>query len=127
PFGLLACDVPGVGSTASAVPPAAYAPDAPNPAVRVQSMGGSPGEGGWVNRPDYPKMASIDAAAELWSKTELTPADVDFAELYDGFTFLTFAWLEALGFCGTGESGPFVGGASGLALVGDPPLHTYGR
>ena len=126
PFGLLDCDVPVDGSIALVVSAAEYAPDAPNPAVRVQSMGGSSGEGGWVNRRDYPKMASIDAATELWSKTDLGPGDVDIAELYDGFTFLTFAWLEALGFCGTGESGPFVDGASRIALDGALPLNTYG-
>jgi len=36
----------------------------------------------------------------MWSRTDLTPADLNLAELYDGFTFLTFAWLEALGICG---------------------------
>ena len=76
--------------------------------------------------PRPPRQRLIDAAAELWSKTDLGPCDVDIAELYDGFTFLTFAWLEALGFCGTGESGPFVDGASRIALDGDLPLNTYG-
>ena len=71
-------------------------------------------------------MASIDAAAEMWSRTDLGPADVDLAELYDGFTFLTFAWLEALGFCGDGEAGPFVEGAARIALDGELPLNTYG-
>jgi acetyl-CoA acetyltransferase len=71
-------------------------------------------------------MASTDAAAELWSRTALRPADVDIAELYDGFTFLTLAWLEALGLCGDGEAGPFVDGASRIALDGDLPLNTYG-
>jgi acetyl-CoA acetyltransferase len=126
PFGLLDCDVPIDGSIAVVVSHADYAADAPNPAVRVQSMGGAPGTGGWDQRPDYPKMASIDAAAELWSKTDLTPTDVDLAELYDGFTFLTFAWLEALGFCGDGESGPFVDGGSRIALDGELPVNTYG-
>jgi acetyl-CoA acetyltransferase len=126
PFGLLDCDVPIDGSIAVVVSHADYAADAPNPAVRVQSMGGAPGTGGWDQRPDYPKMASIDAAAELWSKTDLKPADVDLAELYDGFTFLTFAWLEALGFCGEGESGPFVDGGTRIALDGDLPVNTYG-
>ena len=55
-------------------------------------------------------MASADAAAQMWSRTDLTPADLNLAELYDGFTFLTFAWLEALGICGDGEAGPFVEG-----------------
>jgi acetyl-CoA acetyltransferase len=126
PFGLLDCDVPIDGSIAVVVSHADYASDAPNPAVRVQSMGGASGAGGWDQRPDYPKMASMDAAAELWSKTDLKPSDVDIAELYDGFTFLTFAWLEALGFCGDGESGPFVDGGSRIALNGDLPVNTYG-
>jgi acetyl-CoA acetyltransferase len=126
PFGLLDCDVPIDGSIAVVVSHADYAADAPNPAVRVQSMGGAPGTGGWDQRPDYPKMASIDAAAELWSKTDLKPSDVDVAELYDGFTFLTFAWLEALGFCGQGESGPFVEGGTRIAIGGELPVNTYG-
>ena len=71
-------------------------------------------------------MASVDAAAEMWARTDLTPSDVDVAELYDGFTFLTFAWLEALGFCGDGEAGPFVEGATRIALDGELPLNTYG-
>jgi acetyl-CoA acetyltransferase len=104
PFGLLDCDVPIDGSIAVVVSTVEYARDCPHPPVHVESMGGSRGTGGWDQRPDYPKMASIEAAAELWGKTDLTPADVDLAELYDGFTFLTFAWLEALVFCGTGKA-----------------------
>lgn len=127
PFGLLDCDVPIDGSIAVVVSSADYAPDCPNPPVRVASMGGGTGVGGgWDQRPDYPKMASIEAGAELWSKTDLTPGDVDVAELYDGFTFLTFAWLEALRFCGDGESGPFVEGGTRIAIGGDLPLNTYG-
>ena len=71
-------------------------------------------------------MASTDAAREMWNATDLRPADVDLAELYDGFTFLTMAWLEALGFCADGESGPFLEGASRIALDGALPLNTYG-
>jgi acetyl-CoA acetyltransferase len=125
PFGLLDCDVPVDGSVAFVVSSAAVAKDCHHP-VRVESCGGASGLGGWEQRPDYPKMASTDAAAELWSRTDLTPSDVDFAELYDGFTFLTFAWLEALGFCGDGEAGPFVEGATRIARDGQLPLNTYG-
>jgi acetyl-CoA acetyltransferase len=126
PFGLLDCDVPIDGSIAIVVSHADYAADCPSPAVRVASMGGSTGPGAWVNRPDYPKMASMDAAADMWSKTDLRPSDVDIVELYDGFTFLTFAWLEALGIVGDGESGPFVEGATRIALDGELPVNTYG-
>ncbi|MGV0718080.1 thiolase family protein [Mycolicibacterium sp. XJ662] len=126
PFGLFDCDVPVDGSIAVVVSHADYAPDCPNPAVAVEAVGGSYGLGGWFHRDDFPKMASVDAAAEMWSRTELTPADVDVAELYDGFTFLTLAWLEALGFCADGEGGPFVQGAARIALDGELPLNTYG-
>jgi acetyl-CoA acetyltransferase len=51
---------------------------------------------------------------------------VELAELYDGFTFLTLAWLEALGLCGDGEAGPFVEGGKRIALDGELPLNTYG-
>jgi acetyl-CoA acetyltransferase len=126
PFGLLDCDVPVDGSQAVIVSAADRAGDGPHPAVRFEAVGGSAGEGGWDQRPDYPKMASADAAAQMWSRTHLTPGDIDVAELYDGFTFLTFAWLEALGLCGDGEAGPFVEGGQRIALGGDLPLNTYG-
>ncbi|MGX7678574.1 thiolase family protein [Jatrophihabitans sp. DSM 45814] len=61
----------------------------------------------------------------LWSRTDLTPADVDCAQLYDGFSIITMQWLEALGFCGMGESGPFVE-AGNTRLGGTLPLNTDG-
>ncbi|HEX3955046.1 MAG TPA: thiolase family protein, partial [Trebonia sp.] len=58
PLSLLDCDVPVDGSIAVVVSAADRAGDGPNPPVRVEAIGGSPGEGGWDQRPDYPKMAS---------------------------------------------------------------------
>ena len=126
PFGLLDCDIPVDGSIAMVISHEDHAPDCPNPAIHIEAIGGSDGHGAWIDRPDYPRMASADAAAELWSRTDLTPADLDLAELYDGFTFLTFAWLEALGICGEGEAGAYVEGATRIALDGELPLNTYG-
>jgi acetyl-CoA acetyltransferase len=126
PLGLLDCDVPVDGSIAVVVSRSDYAKDCPNPAVAVEAIGGAYGSGGWFHRPDFPKMASIEAAEQMWSRTDLTPNDLDVAELYDGFTFLTIAWLEALGICADGEGGPFVEGASRIALDGALPLNTYG-
>jgi acetyl-CoA acetyltransferase len=126
PFGLLDCDVPVDGSIAIVVSHQSFAADCPRPPVRVAAMGGATGIGGWMQRADFPKMASVEAAAQMWSRTDLRPADVDVAELYDGFTYLTFAWLEALGLCGEGEAGPFVEGATRIALDGALPLNTYG-
>ena len=71
-------------------------------------------------------MAARDAAASMWERTDLSPADVDVAELYDGFSILTMVWLEALGFCGRGESGPFVEDGTAIARDGVLPLNTAG-
>ena len=62
----------------------------------------------------------------MWERTDLTPADVEVAQLYDGFSILTMVWLEALGFCGRGESGPFVRRGSVIARDGELPLNTAG-
>jgi acetyl-CoA acetyltransferase len=127
PFGLLDCDIPVDGSVAFVLSAADYGKDAPKPAIRINAMAGAPGApGAWWYRDDYPHMASWDAARNLWARTELTAADLDFGNLYSGFTFLTFAWLEALGICEEGGAGPFVEGASRIALDGSFPLNTYG-
>lgn len=126
PFGLYDCDIPVDGAIAVVVSVSEHAGGCPARPVTVAAMGGAPGTGGWTQRSDYPAMASVEAAADMWSKTDLTSADVDVAELYDGFTFLTFAWLEALGLCEPGGAGPFVEGGHRIALDGELPLNTYG-
>jgi acetyl-CoA acetyltransferase len=127
PLGLYDCDVPVDAACAFVVSDAAAAPDLPKPAVRVHAAARvSDPFGGWFRRTDYPRMASTDAARELWSRAELGPGDLDFAELYDGFSFLTLAWLEALGICGVGESGAFVEGGQRIGIDGELPLNTYG-
>ena len=72
------------------------------------------------------QTAAASAGAHMWSRTDLKPADVDVANLYDGFTVLTLFWLEGLGFCGKGEGGPFVEGGARIALDGELPLATSG-
>ena len=126
PFGLFDCDVPVDGSIAFVVSTDAHADACPRHPIRVEAMGGAAGTGGWIHRPDFPRMAAVDAAAQMWGRTDLRPGDVDVAQLYDGFTFITLSWLEALGLCPEGESGPFVEGGTRIALDGELPLNTYG-
>jgi acetyl-CoA acetyltransferase len=80
----------------------------------------------WDQSTSTHEPQTLGPAAHLWSRTDLRPADVDVAELYDGFSFLALAWLEALGFCGHGEGGPFIEGGKRIALDGDVPLNTHG-
>jgi len=127
PFCLFDCDVPVDGSTAVVVSAAEHGRDVDHPVARVEAVGTAlRGRPSWDQWDDMTTMAARDAAAHMWSRTKLGPGDVDVAELYDGFSFLTLAWLEALGFCGRGESGPFVEGGARIALDGELPLNTQG-
>jgi acetyl-CoA acetyltransferase len=127
PFGLFDCDVPVDGSTALIVSRADHASAVDHPVARVEAMGTAlRGRPSWDQFDDLTTMAARDAGAHLWTRTDLTPADVDIVELYDGFSFLALTWLEALGFCGKGEGGPFIEGGTRIALDGELPLNTHG-
>ncbi len=127
PLCLFDCDAPADGSTAFVVSHRDYAPDAPRPACHVDAVGTAlRGRPSWDQFDDMTTMAARDAAASMWERTDLTPADVDVAQLYDGFSILVMVWLEALGFCGRGESGPYVADGSAIARDGVLPLNTAG-
>jgi len=127
PLCLLDCDVPCDGGTAMIVSRVELARDLRRPPLRVEAVGSAlRGRPSWDQFDDLTTMALRDAAAMLWERTDLRPSDVDVAELYDGFSFIALDWLEALGFCGKGEGGPFVEGGQRIALDGEIPLNTNG-
>jgi acetyl-CoA acetyltransferase len=127
PFCLYDCDVPVDGATAVIVSRRDEARGLRRPPLGVEAVGTAlRGRPSWDNFDDLTTMALRDAAAMLWERTDLRPRDVDVAELYDGFSFIAMAWLEALGFCGRGESGAFVAGGRRIALDGEIPLNTNG-
>jgi hypothetical protein len=125
PICLFDCDVPVDGSTAIVVSAADTEPDLRAP-VRIEAMAGVvDGRPSWDQWEDMSRVGYATAAA-MWNRTDLRPDDVDVAELYDGFTIEVVWWLEALGFCGTGEAATFVEGGARLALDGELPMNTWG-
>jgi acetyl-CoA acetyltransferase/uncharacterized OB-fold protein len=127
PLCLYDCDVPADGSTAVIVSRVDTASELRKPPVQVEAVGTAlHGRPSWDQFDDLTTMALRDAAAMMWTRTDLRPADVDVAELYDGFSFIALAWLEALGFCGHGEGGPFLEGGANIASDGVIPLNTHG-
>jgi acetyl-CoA acetyltransferase len=126
PFCLYDCDVPADGSTALIVSRADISGLRKQP-IQVEAVGSAiHGRPSWDQWDDLTTMALRDAAAQMWTRTELKPNDVDVAELYDGFSFITMAWLEALEFCGKGEGGPFIDGGERIARDGLIPVNTHG-
>ena len=127
PFCLYDCDIPVDGSTAIIVSHVDAAKDMRRPPLRVEAVGSAlHGRPSWDQFDDLTTMALRDASKMMWARTDLRPADVDVAELYDGFSFIALAWLEALGFCEKGEGGRFIEGGHNISLTGKIPLNTHG-
>jgi acetyl-CoA acetyltransferase len=127
PLRLYDCDVPCDGGTAVIVSRADTAPDLRKPPIQVEAVGTAlHGRPSWDQFDDLTTMACRDAGKHLWSRTDLKPTDVQLAEMYDGFSFITMAWIEAMQFCGRGEAGPFIEGGQRIARDGELPLNTHG-
>jgi acetyl-CoA acetyltransferase/uncharacterized OB-fold protein len=127
PFGLYDCDVPCDAAIAVVVSAVDAARDMPKPPVFVEAVGTQ-----IVERLDWDQSTLthepqvLGQAAHVWTRTSLRPADVDVAELYDGFSFNCLSWIEALGFCGIGEAKDFLDGGKNIARDGQLPLNTHG-
>ena len=64
-------------------------------------------------------------ADDLWKSAGVGPKDMDFAEIYDCFTYSTIMALEGMGFCKEGEGGPYVESGA-IDLKGSLPVNTHG-
>lgn len=127
PLCLFDCDVPIDGSTVIIISHKDCAPDLKSKAIHIEAIGGPLyGRDSWDQQDDLTRFGAEDAGKMLWSRTDFKPKDVDFAELYDGFSFLTLLWLEGLGFCGRGEAAAFVEGGQRIGRDGELPLASHG-
>jgi acetyl-CoA acetyltransferase len=70
-----------------------------------------------------PEMGTC--ARQIWETSDLTPADVKTAVLYDHFTPFVLAQLEEFGFCGPGEAKDFIADG-GIEVGGRLPVNTHG-
>jgi acetyl-CoA acetyltransferase len=82
----------------------------------------------WMNMPDevFASSGHATVAARLFQMAEVTPADIDCAQIYDHFTSQVIMQLEDYGFCGKGEGGPFVASGAINLRTGSLPLNTDG-
>ena len=61
-----------------------------------------------------------------FAEAKVTPADIQYASIYDSFTITVLLQLEDLGFCQKGEGGRFVADGNLISGIGKLPFNTDG-
>ena len=126
PLRLFDCDYPVSGSCALIITTLERARDLRHRPVAVSAYAQATGSGDWVHAPDFLHGGAPRCAQRLWQRSGMQPQDIDLAQLYDGFTFSTMTWIEALGFCGYGEAGDWLDQGRRIGPGGELPLNTNG-
>ena len=82
----------------------------------------------WMGMPDdeYASSGHRPVAKRMWEMAGLGPSECDVALLYDHFSPMVLMQLEDYGFCGIGESGPFVESGAIRWPNGSLPVNTHG-
>jgi acetyl-CoA acetyltransferase len=78
-----------------------------------------------TNRRDIFTIGLTTAAPKAFAMAGIKPKDIDFAEIYDCFTFEVLQQIEEVGFCRRGEGGAFVENGR-IELGGKLPVNTHG-
>jgi acetyl-CoA acetyltransferase len=126
PLRMFDCDVHCDASTAIILSRRELAKDQPHPPIRIEAIGSALHQPWSWDQISLTEMVTGEVGRMMWGRTDLKPADVDTAQLYDGFSILTLIWLEGLGFCPKGEGGRFIEGGGRIGLDGQLPLNTNG-
>jgi acetyl-CoA acetyltransferase len=94
--------------------------------IRVAGSGLASGRVGLFQRPTLNSIpATQQAAEEAYDDADVTPEEIDFAEVHDCFSIAELLAYEDLGFCEQGEAGPYL--ASGATEPdGERPVNLSG-
>ena len=91
----------------------------------VRGTGEAPrhGRGGRI---DLTVSAAAASGPAAFAEAGITPAQVQYASLYDSFTITVLMQLEDLGFCAKGQGGRFVQDGNLISGIGRLPFNTDG-
>ncbi|MDE2455808.1 MAG: thiolase domain-containing protein, partial [Burkholderiales bacterium] len=125
PLHRLDCCVMSDGGGALVVTRPEIARSLARPIVTVRGSGEAPrhGRGGDI---DLTVSAAAASGPAAFAEAGITPAQIQYASLYDSFTITVLMQLEDLGFCAKGEGGRFVADGGLIAGVGRLPFNTDG-
>ncbi|MFF8728048.1 acetyl-CoA acetyltransferase [Streptomyces sp. NPDC015171] len=126
PFTKLHCCLRSDGGAAVLLAAEEYVRDCRTAPVWVLGTGEHVSHAAMSEWPDFTVSPAAVSGRLAFARAGVTPAEIDFAEIYDAFTYMTLVTLEDLGFCAKGEGGSFVSKGRLLVRGGELPVNTDG-
>ncbi|OZI25852.1 acetyl-CoA acetyltransferase [Bordetella genomosp. 9] len=125
PLHRLDCCVVSDGGGALIVTRPEIARELARPVVTVLGAGEA-ARGVYGGDGDLLVTGAAQSGAQAYAEAGVTPADIQYASIYDSFTITVLLQLEDLGFCRKGEGGRFVQDGNLISGVGRLPFNTDG-
>lgn len=126
PFTKLHCCVRSDGGAAVLLVAEEYVRDCRTSPVWVLGSGESVSHAAMSEWPDFTVSPAAVSGRLAFERAGVRPAEIEVAEIYDAFTYMTLVTLEDLGFCAKGEGGAFVEKGRLRVEGGDLPVNTDG-
>ncbi|MGW1027415.1 thiolase C-terminal domain-containing protein [Streptomyces sp. NPDC002577] len=125
PFTKLHCCIRSDGGAAVLLAAEEYVRDCRTAPVWVLGTGEHVSHTTMSEWPDFTVSPAAVSGRLAFERAGVRPEEIEMAEIYDAFTYMTLVTLEDLGFCAKGEGGAFVEKGR-LTLTGDLPVNTDG-
>ncbi|MBO0651924.1 acetyl-CoA acetyltransferase [Streptomyces triculaminicus] len=125
PFTKLQCCIRSDGGCAVLLAAEEYVADVAKPPVWVLGAGTAVSHTAMSEWEDFTVTPAAVSGRLAFERAGVAPHEIDVAELYDAFTYMTLVTLEDLGFCAKGEGGAFAADGR-LTVHGGLPVNTDG-
>ncbi|MFE1934808.1 acetyl-CoA acetyltransferase [Streptomyces sp. NPDC059474] len=125
PFTKLHCCIRSDGGCAVLLAAEEYVPDTAKAPVWVLGSGTAVSHTTMSEWEDFTVSPAATSGRAAFAQAGVRPSDIDVAQLYDAFTYMTLVTLEDLGFCAKGEGGAFAANGR-LTRDGELPTNTDG-
>ncbi|MFZ3596170.1 thiolase C-terminal domain-containing protein [Streptomyces sp. BH104] len=125
PFTKLHCCIRSDGGAAVLLVAEDLARDCAKPPVWVLGSGEHVSHTTMSEWDDFTVSPAAVSGRLAFERAGVSPSEIDIAEIYDAFTYMTLVTLEDLGFCAKGEGGAFVEKGR-LLHDGELPTNTDG-
>ncbi|MGW7465863.1 thiolase C-terminal domain-containing protein [Streptomyces xantholiticus] len=125
PFTKLHCCIRSDGGCAVLLTAAEYVPDTARAPVWILGTGEHVSHTTMSEWDDFTLSPAAVSGRLAFERAGVRPHEIDVAQIYDAFTYMTLVTLEDLGFCAKGEGGSFVEKGR-LLRDGELPVNTDG-